>query len=81
MTLPSDPGARHIPLPEDGDWYAPDEHLHWLTRRGVGPVVLVHERGGEGDPEAIRGRKNKWRLGSRRLRCARTGNAAASPRG
>ncbi len=32
----SDPGARHIPLVEDDDWYAPDEHLQWLVRRTVG---------------------------------------------
>lgn len=36
MTLPSDPGARHIPLPEDDDWYTPDEHLQWLARRTLG---------------------------------------------
>jgi acyl-CoA dehydrogenase len=38
-TLPSDPGARHIPLLEDEDWYAQDEHLHWLVRRSVGESV------------------------------------------
>jgi acyl-CoA dehydrogenase len=37
--LPSDPGARHIPLPEHTDWYAPDEHLRWLTRRTLGEAV------------------------------------------
>jgi alkylation response protein AidB-like acyl-CoA dehydrogenase len=36
MTLPSDPGTRHIPLPEDTDWYSGDEHLRWLVRRSVG---------------------------------------------
>jgi acyl-CoA dehydrogenase len=36
MTLPSDPGARHIPLPDDEDWYTPDEHLQWLARRTFG---------------------------------------------
>ncbi|HEV7677580.1 MAG TPA: acyl-CoA dehydrogenase family protein [Candidatus Dormibacteraeota bacterium] len=39
MTLPSDPGARHIPLPADDDWYAPDEHLRWLVRRSVGEAI------------------------------------------
>jgi acyl-CoA dehydrogenase len=39
MTLPSDPGARHIPLPEDGDWYSGDEHLQWLTRRTLGEAL------------------------------------------
>ena len=39
MTLPSDPGARHIPLPEDDDWYTPDEHLQWLSRRMVGEAL------------------------------------------
>jgi alkylation response protein AidB-like acyl-CoA dehydrogenase len=37
--LPSDPGARHIPLPEHTDWYAPDEHLRWLARRTLGEPV------------------------------------------
>ena len=37
--LPSDPGARHIPLVEADDWYAPDEHLQWLVRRQVGEAV------------------------------------------
>ncbi|HEV7467867.1 MAG TPA: acyl-CoA dehydrogenase family protein [Candidatus Dormibacteraeota bacterium] len=37
--LPSDPGARHIPLPEHTDWYAPDEHLRWLARRTLGEAV------------------------------------------
>jgi acyl-CoA dehydrogenase len=36
VTLPSDPGARHIPLVEDDDWYTPDEHLQWLARRTLG---------------------------------------------
>ena len=39
MTLPSDPGARHIPLPDEDDWYAPDEHLQRLTRRAVGEAL------------------------------------------
>jgi alkylation response protein AidB-like acyl-CoA dehydrogenase len=39
MTLPSDPGARHIPLPADEDWYTPDEHLQWLIRRSVGEAL------------------------------------------
>jgi acyl-CoA dehydrogenase len=39
MTLPSDPGARHIPLPADDDWYTPDEHLQWLVRRSVGEAI------------------------------------------
>jgi len=34
--LQSDPGTRHIPPPDSTDWYAPDEHLRWLTRRTVG---------------------------------------------
>ncbi|HEX3604348.1 MAG TPA: acyl-CoA dehydrogenase family protein [Candidatus Dormibacteraeota bacterium] len=37
--LPSDPGARHIPLPEHIDWYAPDEHLRWLARRTLGEAI------------------------------------------
>jgi alkylation response protein AidB-like acyl-CoA dehydrogenase len=37
--LPSDPGARHIPLPEHTDWYTPDEHLRWLARRSLGETV------------------------------------------
>ena len=39
MTLPSDPGARHIPLVEEDDWYAPDEHLQWLARHTLGESV------------------------------------------
>jgi len=39
MTLPSDPGTRHIPLVEDDDWYAPDEHLQWLARRTLGESI------------------------------------------
>jgi hypothetical protein len=39
MTLPSDPGASHIPLPVDADWYTPDEHLRWLARRSVGEAL------------------------------------------
>jgi len=39
MTLPSDPGARHIPLPEEDDWYSPDEHLQWLARRSLGEAI------------------------------------------
>jgi alkylation response protein AidB-like acyl-CoA dehydrogenase len=39
MTLPTDPGARHIPLPADDDWYTPDEHLRWLARRTVGEAI------------------------------------------
>jgi acyl-CoA dehydrogenase len=34
--LPSDPGANHIPPPDLTDWYQPDEHLRWLTRRTLG---------------------------------------------
>jgi alkylation response protein AidB-like acyl-CoA dehydrogenase len=37
--LPSDAGARHIPLPEHSDWYAPDEHLRWLARRTLGEAT------------------------------------------
>jgi acyl-CoA dehydrogenase len=37
--LPSDPGARHIPLVDADDWYTPDEHLRWLVRRYVGEGV------------------------------------------
>src|ERR1700716_2507109 len=37
--LPSDPGARHIPLPPRQDWYHPDEHLRWLLRDSVGESV------------------------------------------
>ena len=39
MALPSDPGARHIPAPDRSDWYGPDVHLQWLTRRTVGEEV------------------------------------------
>ncbi len=34
--LPSDPGVEHIPAADASDWYLPDEHLRWLTRRTVG---------------------------------------------
>jgi alkylation response protein AidB-like acyl-CoA dehydrogenase len=34
--LPSDPGARYIPAPDRTDWYEPDEHLRWLSRRTIG---------------------------------------------
>ena len=34
-----DTGARHIPPPDMSDWYTPDEHLRWLTRRLVGEAV------------------------------------------
>jgi acyl-CoA dehydrogenase len=34
--LPSDPGVRYIPPADRVDWYRPDEHLRWLTRRTVG---------------------------------------------
>jgi acyl-CoA dehydrogenase len=34
--LPSDPGVRYIPPADSVDWYRPDEHLRWLTRRTVG---------------------------------------------
>jgi alkylation response protein AidB-like acyl-CoA dehydrogenase len=37
--LPSDPGVRHIPVGDDADWYLPDEHLQWLTRRTVGDAA------------------------------------------
>ncbi len=37
--LPSDPGVRHIPGGDEADWYEPDEHLHWLTRRTVGEAA------------------------------------------
>jgi alkylation response protein AidB-like acyl-CoA dehydrogenase len=37
--LPSDPGARHIPIVDADDWYTPDEHLRWLVRRLVGEDV------------------------------------------
>ncbi len=37
--LPSDPGARHIPVVDADDWYQPDEHLRWLVRRLVGEAV------------------------------------------
>jgi alkylation response protein AidB-like acyl-CoA dehydrogenase len=39
ITLPSDPGARHIPPLDAADWYAPDEHLRWLVRRAAGAAV------------------------------------------
>src|SRR5450759_1329608 len=37
--LPSDPGARHIPVPSQQDWYGPDEHLRWLVRDSVGEAT------------------------------------------
>src|SRR2546425_3922565 len=37
--LPSDPSASRIPPLDDGDWYGPDEHLQWLTRRTVGEAL------------------------------------------
>jgi acyl-CoA dehydrogenase len=37
--LPSDPGVSYIPAAGDADWYLPDEHLRWLTRRTVGEAV------------------------------------------
>jgi acyl-CoA dehydrogenase len=37
--LPSDPGARHIPAPQQQDWYSTDEHLRWLLRGSVGESV------------------------------------------
>ncbi len=37
--LQSDPGVRYIPPPDRADWYAPDEHLRWLTRRTVGEAA------------------------------------------
>ena len=37
--LPSDPGALHIPVPGDADWYGPDEHLRWLVRDSVGEAA------------------------------------------
>ncbi len=39
LVLPSDPSVRHIPPPDRADWYEPDEHLRWLTRRTVGEGV------------------------------------------
>jgi acyl-CoA dehydrogenase len=32
----SDTGSRHIPPLDRSDWYTPDEHLRWLTRRTIG---------------------------------------------
>jgi acyl-CoA dehydrogenase len=37
--LTSDPGARYIPPPDRTDWYEPDEHLRWLTRRTIGEAL------------------------------------------
>ena len=37
--LPSDPGIGYIPPADDTDWYLPDEHLRWLTRRTVGEAA------------------------------------------
>ena len=37
--LPSDPGAQYIPAADAVDWYLPDEHLQWLTRRTVGEAL------------------------------------------
>ncbi len=37
--LPSDPGIGYIPPADDTDWYLPDEHLRWLTRRTVGDAA------------------------------------------
>lgn len=39
MPLPVDPGVRHVPLPNDDDWYTPDAHLRWLVRRSVGEAL------------------------------------------
>src|ERR1700736_5762048 len=33
---PSDDGSGHIPALDSSDWYTPDTHLRWLTRRTVG---------------------------------------------
>ena len=38
-TLPSDPGARHIPALDVSDWYTPDEHLRWLVQRAAGATL------------------------------------------
>src|SRR5579884_3131939 len=32
-------GSEHIPPLDSGDWYAPDEHLHWLARRSIGEAL------------------------------------------
>jgi alkylation response protein AidB-like acyl-CoA dehydrogenase len=37
--LPSDPGVGYIPAADAADWYLPDEHLRWLTRRTVGEAA------------------------------------------
>ena len=37
--LPSDPSASRIPPLDCSDWYRPDQHLQWLTRRTVGEAV------------------------------------------
>jgi len=37
--LPSDPGVQYIPAADVEDWYLPDEHLQWLTRRTVGEAL------------------------------------------
>jgi hypothetical protein len=37
--LPSDSGVGYIPPTDDTDWYLPDEHLRWLTRRTVGEAA------------------------------------------
>jgi acyl-CoA dehydrogenase len=37
--LPSDPGVEYIPAADASDWYLPDEHLRWLTRRTVGEAL------------------------------------------
>jgi acyl-CoA dehydrogenase len=37
--LPSDPGVKYIPAADAEDWYLPDEHLQWLTRRTVGEAL------------------------------------------
>jgi hypothetical protein len=35
----ADPGTRHIPPLDEGDWYTPDTHLAWVVRRAVGEAV------------------------------------------
>lgn len=34
-----DPGVAHIPASDSDDWYTPDSHLAWLTRRTVGESI------------------------------------------
>src|SRR5450759_4416944 len=48
--LPSDPGVQYIPAADVEDWYLPDEHLQWLTRRTVGEALWPVAQGALREP-------------------------------